>query len=317
VARNQIQFQAGMSLDQFMASYGTDEQCEAALTRWRWPDGFVCPHCASTDHAVVGKRRLYLCHGCRRQTSLIAGTIFSKTQLPLRRWFQALWLITQSKNSISTLSLSRQIGVKWDSAWLMRQKLAEVMIGREAGRRLEGRIEVDDAVMGGEQPIDSGGKQGRSGSNKTPFVVAVETRDGRPQRVQFHTVSSHNRAEIRRIAAANFVPGSHVVSDGLDCFKAVREAGCTHDATVTNRIVRPQKLIRFHWVNTVIGNLKTATTGTFHSIRPHYVHRYLAEFQYRFNRRSNLPAMLARLAFAAVRTAPKPYAKIRCAYAGG
>ena len=178
MARNGIQFQHGLSLDQFLASYGTEVQCEAALTRWRWPDGFVCPHCRSTDHAVVGKRRLYLCHGCRRQTSLVAGTIFSRTQLPLTRWFQAMWLITQSKDSISTLSLSRQIGVKWDSAWLMRQKLAEVMIAREAGRKLEGRIEVDDAVMGGKQLLDNGGKPGRAGSNKIPFVIAVETRDG-------------------------------------------------------------------------------------------------------------------------------------------
>ena len=178
MARNRFQFQVGMSLDQFMASYGTVEQCEAALTKWRWPDGFVCAHCHSSDHAVVGARRLYLCHGCRRQTSLIAGTIFSKTRLPLTRWFQAMWLITQSKGSISTLSLSRQIGVKWDSAWLLRQKLAEVMIAREAGRKLEGRIEVDDAVMGGKQLLDNGGKPGRAGSNKVPFVIAVETRDG-------------------------------------------------------------------------------------------------------------------------------------------
>jgi ISXO2-like transposase domain len=127
-----------------------------------------------------------------------------------------MWLITQSKDSISTLSLSRQIGVKWDSAWLMRQKLAEVMIAREAGGKLEGRIEVDDAVMGGKQLLDSGGKPGRAGSNKIPFVIAVETRDGRPQRVQFHTVTSHNRAEITRIATTSFAPGSWVVSDGLD-----------------------------------------------------------------------------------------------------
>ena len=317
VARNQIQFQAGMSLDQFMARYGTEEQCEAALTKWRWPDGFVCPHCNSSDHAVVGKRRLYLCHSCLRQTSLIAGTIFSKTRLPLTRWLQAMWLITQSKDSISTLALSRHIGVKWDSAWLLRQKLAEVMIGREAGRKLEGRIEVDDAVMGGEQPIESGGKQGRAGSNKTPFVVAVETRDGRPQRVQFHTVTSHTRAEIKRIATTSFAPGSHIVSDGLDCFRAVTEAGCSHDATVTSRIVRAHKLDRFRWANTLLGNLKSATTGTFHSLRPHYVYRYLAEFQYRFNRRSDLPGMLARLASVAVRTAPKPYTEIKRAYACG
>ena len=73
-------------------------------------------HVAAANMPIVGKRRLYLCHGCRKQTSVIAGTVFENSLLPLTKWFQAMWLITQSKNSISTLELSRQIGVKWDTA---------------------------------------------------------------------------------------------------------------------------------------------------------------------------------------------------------
>ena len=125
MARNLVQFQKGMSLSEFQERFGSEAQCEAALVAWRWPDGFVCPHCGCRDHAIVGKRRLYSCHGCRRQTSIKAGTIFAHTHIPLTKWFQAMWLITQSKNSISTLELSRHIGVKWDSAWLMRQKLSQ------------------------------------------------------------------------------------------------------------------------------------------------------------------------------------------------
>ncbi len=171
--------------------------------------------------------------------------------------------------------------------------------------------------MGGKQLLDNGGKPGRAGSNKIPFVIAVETRGGRPQRVQFHTVTSHNRAEITRIATTSFAPGSWIVSDGLDCFKAIAVAGYEHSRTVVNNIAHPQKLHCFRWVNTVLGNLKTATAGTFHVIHRQYLHRYLAEFQYRFNRRSNLPDMLARLACVAVRTTPRPYADIICAYASG
>ncbi len=62
---------------------------------WRWPDGFVCPKCGSRNHAIVGERRLHHCRDCRRQTSLKAGTIFAKTLLPLTKWFQAMFLITQ------------------------------------------------------------------------------------------------------------------------------------------------------------------------------------------------------------------------------
>jgi hypothetical protein len=80
-----------------------------------------------------------------------------------------MWFITQSKGSISTLELSRQLDLKWDSAWLMRQKLGAVMLEDEAARKLDGRIEMDDAVLGGEKGELEGGKRGRKGPTKVPF----------------------------------------------------------------------------------------------------------------------------------------------------
>ena len=318
MARNSIQFQDGLSLSDLMDRFGTEAQCEVALTAWRWPDGFVCPRCGSTDHAIVGKRRLYECHACHRQTSLKSGTIFAKSLVPLTKWFQCMWLLTQSKGSVATLELARQLDLKWDSAWLMRQKLMQVMMEREAGLKLSGRIEVDDAVLGGRQGVADGGKQGRGGSNKIPFVPAVETRDGRPQRVQFIPVATHSQAEIARIAKAHFEPGSTIVSDGLSCFPAVVTAGCIHEQRVVSHSDVPaMKMRAFRWVNTILGNLKTAIAGTFKSIRRNYVPRYLAEFQYRFNRRSRLHDMLVRLACVAVGTSPRPYSLIKCPYVPG
>lgn len=131
MARNLVQMQKGMSLTELHESYGTGERCEAALKAWRWPGGFVCPRCGSRDHAVVGRRQLYLCHGCRMQTSLTAGTVFHNTLLPLTKWFQGMYLLTQSKNSISTLELARQLGVRPDTASLAPQ--ADVRHGRARG----------------------------------------------------------------------------------------------------------------------------------------------------------------------------------------
>lgn len=317
MARSTIQFQPGMSLGEFISAYGTEEQCRAALAAWRWPEGFRCPRCGGHEHGVVGRRALYECHACRHQTSLTAGTIFAHTRLPLTKWFQAIWLLTQSKGSVSTLELSRQLGVKWDSAWLMRQKLAEVMVEAEKPRKIDGRIEMDDAVLGGEQRRDAGGKPGRAGPNKVPFVIAVETEGGRPRRLVLQTVTSHNTEEIKRFARARLFEGAHVVSDGLGCFRAVREVGCTHTAIVTSRIDGAERLAVFRWVNTILGNVKTAIAGNFHALRRHYVARYLAEFQYRFNRRHALKDMFADLVHNAVRTTPRPYAQIRLADAEG
>ena len=320
MSRNPIQFQKGLSLSEFQRRYGTEARCEAALKAWRWPDGFVCPHCGCRDHAIVGQRRLHLCHGCRRQTSLKAGTIFAKTLLPLTKWLQAMFLITQSKNSISSLELSRQLGVKYDSAWLMRQKLNAVMQADEESRKLDGRIEMDDAVLGGEKGELEGGKRGRGGPNKIPFVVAVATSDeGRPQRLALMPVAAHNRDEIARIAKLHLAPSARVVSDGLACFAAVTKAGCLHEPVVVSQTPtgRSETLICFRWVNTVLGNLKTAIRGTCHAIRRPYVPRYLAEFQWRFNRRFDLRGMLDKLAAAAIRQAPTPYQAIRIAHVDG
>lgn len=319
MARNPIQFQKGMSLKELNQKYGTEEQCEAALAAWRWPGGFVCPHCGGKEHAIVGMRRLYSCHGCRRQTSLKSGTIFSRTLLPLMAWFQAMWLITQSKNSISTLELSRQLGVKWDSAHLMRHKLMSVMVEREAARKLDGRVEMDDAVLGGEKSEPDGGKRGRGGTNKVPFVAAVATDDnGHPQRVLLHVVEAHDGRSVEAMAKAYLAPTARVVSDGLGCFRAVTKAGCSHTAIVAAREPQqPEKIPAFRWVNTVLGNLKTAIVGTLKSVAKRYAFRYLAEFQYRFNRRADLASMLDRLACVAVRAAPRPYKSLKIAYAEG
>ena len=246
MARNAIQFQDGLSLSSFLKRYGTEEQCEAAVRRWRWPDGFRCPKCGGREHGIVGERRLYECHACGRQTSLKAGTIFAHSRVPLTTWFQAMWFITQSKGSISTLELSRQLDLKWDSAWLMRQKLGTVMLEDEAARKLDGRVEMDDAVLGGEKGELEGGKRGRKGPNKIPFVIAVATTDeGRPQRLLLE-VAEHTGEDIERVARAHLAPSARVVSDGLSCFRAVTRAGCRHEPIVAAREPeQPEKIPAF------------------------------------------------------------------------
>ncbi len=308
--RNTIQFQKGLGLHDFLEQYGTEDQCRQALYDLRWPTGYVCPECGNTTGCELKKRQIYQCHKCHHQTSLTAGSIFHGTKLPLRTWFLAIYLLTQRKKSISALQLSREIGVNYNTAWRLKHKLMQVMMERERGKKLAGRIELDDAYLGGEQA----GKRGRGSRNKIPFVAAVETtRDGRPMKIQLRRVRGFRKREIARYARSCLMPGSEVFTDGLWCFSGVTTADCHHNPMVTGGGRQGVQYSCFKWVNTMLGNVKNSLLGTFHAIRDKHVSRYLAEFEYRFNRRFDLPAMIERLLFAALRTPPMPYRLLRMA----
>src|SRR5512144_176740 len=186
MARNRVQFQKGLSEARFDELYGSEDRCREAVFAWRWPHGFVCPGCGGQHHCVIKTRGLYQCTSCRRQTSLIAGTIFASTKVPLRTWFRAMYQLTQSKGGISSLELGRRLGVTQTTAWKLKHKLMQVMMERDAGKRLTGRVEMDDAYLGGER---SGGKRGRGAPGKTPIIAAVETTpEGKPVRLKLRRV---------------------------------------------------------------------------------------------------------------------------------
>ena len=308
--KNPIQFQKGLGLHEFLERYATEEQCRQALYALRWPTGYVCPACANTTGCKLNNRAIYQCHKCHHQTSLTAGSIFHGTKLALNKWFLAIYLLTQRKKSTSALQLSREIGVSYNTAWSIKHKLMQVMLEREQGKMLSGRIETDDAYLGGEKP----GKRGRGSRNKVPFLAAVETtQDGRPLKIQLRRVRGFRHGEITRYAKSSLAPGSHIISDGLWCFKGVTKACCTHHPVVTGGGRQSAQLSTFKWVNTMLGNVKNSLLGTFHAIREKHVPRYLAEFEYRFNRRVNLPIMIERLVYVALRTPPMPYRFLRMA----
>lgn len=315
MAKNQVQFQRGLSLPEFLRQYGSEEQCAAALFEWRWPQGFTCPECGHTGYCEIAGRGLYQCHRCHRQTSLISGTIFEYTKLPLTTWFLGMYFLTQPKNGISALELKRQLGIGYNSAWRMKHKLLQVMKERDDSQPLVGNVQLDDAYWGGER---RGGKRGRGAPGKTPFVVAVQTNDeGHPIAMRLSKVKSFSKEEIARWAQRHLHAASVVVSDGLGCFGGVEDAGCRHEAIVTGGGHASVTLEPFTWVNTMIGNVKKSIHGSYHAISGKHLPRYLAEFCYRFNRRFRLEDMIPRLGYNAVRTPPMPERLLRMAEAWG
>lgn len=308
--KNPVQFQKGLSLDGFLADYGREEQCRRALFKLRWPMGFVCPKCGCRKHSLLEPRGLYQCSSCRLQTSVRSGTIFHGSRTPLRKWFLAIYLMTQSKNDIAALELKRQLGVKYDTAWLIKQKLMAVMLQRNSQKQLEGRVQMDDAYLGGEKRVAEGGKRGRGSPNKLPFVAAVSTREGRPSQIHLRCVDGFTKQAIERYAKASLAPDAEIITDGLGCFLGLDEAGFKHTVKPTGGGARRPTEPEFKWVNTALGNIKSAITGTSRSLGRKHSSHYLAAFEYRFNRRFDLASMVPRLAYAALRTDPKPYRTI-------
>jgi hypothetical protein len=311
MAMNRIQFQPGMSMAEFFKLFGTEPLCAAALESARWPDGFRCPCCGGGAHCLLHTEghKVFQCNACRHQTSLIAGTIFQSTKLPLTTWFLAIYLISQAKTGLSSLSLKRQLGVSYPTAWLVHHKLMQAMTEREAHYTLSGQVQVDDAYLGGER---SGGKVGRGSENKVAFVAAVSMSDeGHPMRIKLSTVSGFKLKAISQWASKNLAPGSTVYSDGLACFSAVTKAGCTHESTVVAGR-KPKDVPQLQWINTVLGNLKTSLNGSYHSFGfRKYAEQYLGAFAYRFNRRFDLKTLAQRLLVAAVQCGAHSQRSIR------
>ena len=315
MATNRVQFQRGLSMSEFFERYGTEDKCRRALEAARWPRGFGCASCGGAARSVFerGGMRYWQCAACPHQTSLISGTIFQGTKLALRVWFQAMQLLTQSKNNVSALELRRQLGVNYHSAWLLKHKIMQAMHLAEDDRELDGRVEIDDAYLGGER---SGGKRGRGSENKVPFIAAVQTTpSGKPivacLRAQPHTIE-----QVGAFAATHIAPTATVISDGLWCFRATALVGAEHQRVVTGggkaSVERPE----FKAINTLLGNLKTAITGTYHAFDfTKYAHRYLAEFQFRFNRRFNMRTIFHRLLRSMLHAPPTPEPAIRAAEA--
>lgn len=112
---NRVQFQKGLSFGEFVRRYGTEEACERELEEQRWPEGFVCPACNSGEYSNFRRGRLlyYQCCRCRHQASLLAGTVMASSKLPLTRWFQAAYVLSQAKNNVSALELMRHLGVSY------------------------------------------------------------------------------------------------------------------------------------------------------------------------------------------------------------
>ena len=276
-----------VSLLEWQKRFGTESACEKVLVKIRWPDGFICPRCKSKVASFITTRKKYQCSQCRYQISITAGTLFHSTNLPLVKWFWAIYLISTDKGGISALRLAKHIGVSWPTARQMLKKIRMAMADRDGTYRLQNLIEFDDAYVGGKRA----GKRGRGAAGKSPILIAVETREEKAGFMAVETVDVISKKTVREFLQKHLKEGQTVRTDGFPALSPVSEV---HDHQ--KKVVPVEESTKWlPLVHVVIGNLKKFLNGTFHGVSMKYLQEYLDEFSYRFNRRFWEPELPLRL----------------------
>ena len=261
-----------MSLLDWQKKYGTEAACAKALFQVRWPEGFYCPRCGCKKSSYITTRKMHQCSKCKYHVSLTTGTLFHSTNLPLVKWFWAIYLTAADKGGISALRLSKQIGVSWPTARNMLKKIRTAMEHRDSIYRLENFIELDDAVVGGKRP----GKRGRGAQGKKPVMVAVERRGSKAGFMAAQVVDTINKQIVRDFIKYRFKPGQTVRTDAFPALNSIGEAH-KHDKKVTPP---DQASTWLPMVHILIGNLKKFLNGTFHGVTHEYLQEYVSEFCY-------------------------------------
>lgn len=288
-----------MTVAQFRASFGTEQQCGEQLSRQRWPEGFSCPRCGGPSRGYIARRRVHECARCGYQCSVTAGTIFHKTRTPLSSWFWAIYRMSHDKKGISAMQLAKEIGVSYPTAWLMLHKIRKAMSDRDRRYRLRGLVEVDEGYVGGEE--HGPGRRGRGVGAKSVVAVAVERRGvGKPGQkpvpgfAALEVIPDAATETLEKFLAGKIQPGSHILSDGWTGYRRLKQKGFEHTATAISKQQEPAHSL-FPWVHIALSNLKRFLLGTHHKVEPKHLPNYVAEFNYRLNRRTMESDLMTRL----------------------
>ena len=297
------------SLPEFQKVFPDDTACKEYLENIRWPEGFICPICANHGEPFrFGTRSstVLRCRACKKNTSLMAGTVMQSSHTPLSVWFWAAYLVTTQTPGQSALQFQRQLGLsRYETAWAILHKLRAGMV-RPDRDTIGGEYptEVDECLMGGK----TRGK-GRGVHQMTNVIAAVEVRlckdgedraakrrakhqGGKPLkrmlyagRLRLRVIPNRSTLTCTQFVVDNVTAKSTVRTDAFTGYSPLKSLGYIHESMALNG--DPEKAdTHLPMVHLVISNLKTWIMGTHHGAIAHYhLQAYLNEYQYRFNRR--------------------------------
>ena len=261
------------------------EHCRQFMVDLRWADGKVkCPECGSEKVCYLAKNRLWKCYSIhpKPRFTLKTGTIFEDSPIPLEKWLPAVWMLLNCKNGISSYELHRALGVTQKTAWFMLHRI-RLAAQSKTFNKLGGEVEVDETFIGGKARFMHADKReekihGRGPEGKT-IVAAVLERGGT---VRARVCNTRRKPELQQLIRENVEAGSSVYSDALKSYDGLNEfqhAVVDHALEYVNGSVYTNGLENF-W-----SLLKRALKGTYVSVEPFHLFRYLDEEVYHYNNR--------------------------------
>ena len=256
------------------------------VAKMRWPEGPVCPKCGGTEHSFITTRRLWKCKACKKQFSVKVGTIFEDSALGLDKWLPAVWLIANSKNGISSHELGRALGTTQKSAWFMLHRIRLAMQSRSF-EMLSGTVEVDETYIGGKarnMKQGSASKRrktvGRGRSTDKTVVMGMIERGGK---IRAHVVDDIKRRTLQSYVTDAVEPGATVYTDSLLSYTGL-DRDYEHE-TVNHAIQYVNGQVHTNYMENFWSLLKRGLHGTYISVQPFHLFRYLDERAFTFNMR--------------------------------
>lgn len=269
----------------------TEDEARTYLESLRWPEGPVCPHCGSVNAvALQGKSHrpgLKKCRDCRRQFSVTVGTIFERSHLPLRHWVYAFARMCASKKGISAKQLERELGISYKAAWFMCHRIRHAMVPTNP-TPFTGIVEVDETYVGGKPRPGDGKthKRGR-GTSKIPVVALVE-RDGRAVSSPVPNVTHHT---LKDVILETVDPSITLYTDEFRAYNGMDQHVAAHEAVVHSEgQYAKEGGIHSNTVESYFALLKRGVYGTYHHLSKKHLHRYCAEFSFRWDFRKSTDA---------------------------
>ena len=295
------------TLQQAIVFFSDYANCHRAVSEIRWPDGVVrCPHCGSEKVTYLETQRRFKCYAKhpKAQFSLKVGTIFEDSAIGLEKWLPALWLVTNCKNGISSYELARALGVTQKTAWFMLSRLRLALQAKHGGK-MSGHVEADETFIGGKARNMHQAKRERLGISQSRSMVGKvavmgllerNTEKGE-SRVRLQRIETNRRRHVRPVIDKHIETGSTIYSDSLRSYKHLSSAGSEfvhnvidHAEAYVNGEVHTNGMENF-W-----SLLKRTIKGTYVSVEPFHLFRYLDEQSFRFNNRKGCDSMRFALA---------------------
>jgi transposase-like protein len=270
--------------------FSNEQVCIDEVAEMRWPDGQkFCIGCGEIDNLIwLANQKRYKCRGCKKQFSVKVGTIFHDSPLGLDKWMVAMWMLANCRNGVSSYEIARTIGITQKSAWHMMHRIRKAMTDMSSGKLgSNGPVEIDETFVGGK--VKNMHKSRRvkglnySAGNGKTIVMGMLERGGK---VRAGVIGDRGLESMRPSVEGNIHAGSHIITDEHSCYPFIAKDAYVHE--IINHI---EGYVREHVHTNGIENfwscLKRGLNGTYISVEPFHLDRYVNEQVFRFNLRHN------------------------------